>query len=351
MITEEQIARFFKKECTAEEAEQVAAWLNSHLELADKYLDNEEYNALKQTEHLSEETKVKVWHYLHQNIRKQKTIWLKRSAVAAFVAGCIMVSLLLFTKNKTTSPSIASYKNETKTNVSLTDTEYNYTRTTRRIALKDGSVVSLSPQSFIWFHTPFSGTQRDVYLSGEARFEVAKNKQKPFIVYSGSFTTTALGTEFIVKQKNGNMNVRLLHGKVVIKNIDNSIRNWKNIYLLPGQQMMYEATNELATVSDIKDKKAVSVNEAITKNNTQSETIDSIMFTATAMEDVLQKLRGYYAVNIQFNPSDMKHISFTGVIAKKDGVENILKVITQMNGLSVEKKDSGFIISKYKNEQ
>lgn len=352
MMTEEMIARFFKKECTAEEAEQVAAWLQAHPEMADQYLNDEVYNSLQPDENLSNEAKEKAWRFIHQSmVQSQKSQWLKRSAVAASVAAFIAMSLFLFTKKQSNSTVVSSYKKEAKTNVNIADTEYNFTNSVRRIAMADGSVISLSPKSYVWFYPPFGKRQRNVYLHGEARFEVAKNKQKPFTVFAGSFATTALGTEFIVRQKNEGISIQLMHGKVVIQNTNNTIKNWKNIYLLPGEQMTYNEKDAVAKVSQIESKKTIASNKAVRKSSTQTETEDSLLFNGTAMQDVLQKLHTYYGVNIQFNPSEVKHISFTGTFAKKDSVENILKILTQMNGLSVQKQNDAFIILKQNIEQ
>ncbi len=352
MITEELIARFFKKECTAEEAEQVAAWLNAHPEVADSYLNNEAYNTFEETESLSNEAKEKAWRLIHKNMGKtKKSQWLKRSAVAACMAGCIAMGLFLFKKNTSNPAIIFSYKKEAKTNLPIIDTEYNKTHTIRRIVLEDGSVISLLPQSFVWFIAPFGNTQRNINLHGEARFEVAKNKQKPFTVYAGDFATTALGTEFIVKQNNDGIRVQLLHGKVVIKTTDITVKNWKNVYLLPGEQMTYNAKGAIAKVSKIETKPTAASKQNVFKSNTQTETEDTLFFNGTAMQDVLLKLHSYYNVNIQFNPSEVKEISFTGTIAKKDSVNNILKILTQMNGLTLEKEEGNFIISKQNKEQ
>lgn len=351
MITEELIARFFKKECTAEEAEYVAAWLHSHPEVADQYLNDEAYNSFSSTELLSIEAKEKARRFIHQKMdRTKKMKWLKRSAVAASVVGCIALSLFLVKKNKSGTAIITSYKKEAKTNLPVIDTEYNFTHTQHRVALADGSLISLSPQSFVWFSKPFGNRQRDIHLQGEACFKVAKNKQKPFTVFAGDFATTALGTEFIVKQNNNSIRVQLLHGKVVITKT-NSSKKWKNIYLLPGEQMICNAEDAVAKVSEIKKRETAATNKLIQKNNTQSETADSLFFNGTAMQDVLQKLHSYYGVNIQFSLSDVKHISFTGTIGKKDSVESILNILTQMNGLTLEKSGETFIISKQNIEQ
>ena len=269
---------------------------------------------------------------------------LKRSVAAACMIGCMVAGFLYLSKKEPAITPTAYNKVKTKP-VTIIDTEYNYTNQTRRIILPDHSEIALSPQSEVWFDTPFAKVKRDIFLRGEARFEVAKNKQKPFTVYAASFSTTALGTGFIIKQQQNNITVQLLHGKVVIKATDSTIKNWTNVYLLPGQQMSYYEKNAIAKVSLIDNKKTTAARSTSTLH-TQSETDDNIIFTGSSMTAVLQKLHSYYNVNIQFADSDLKDISFTGVIAKKDSVQNILKVITQMNGLSLEEKDNSFIISK-----
>jgi len=347
MIPEEQIERFFNKQCTPEEARQVANWLMSHPELAGKYLGVDEWQQSQDGEQLPEEIGNDVWYQLNREISRKKAILLvKRCAVAACIAGCIISGFLYLNKHTSTAPVVAYHK-AAVIPVSLTDTEYNKTNKTRRIQLTDGSVVSLLPKAVIWFDTPFTKQQRDIHLRGEARFEVAKDKQRPFTVYAGNFATTALGTEFIVKQKKHAIKVQLLHGSVVIKATDVTIKNWKDVYLLPGEQMTFNENDQLPAIKPIDHK----TSDAATHVAQQlSETADSLIFNGNSLPAVLQKLSDYYQVTIVFNETELKDMSFTGVIVKKDAVDNILKVLTQMNGLSLERSDSSFIISKIESD-
>lgn len=350
MVSKEQIERFFNKQCTAKEAAQVAAWLKANPEIMNRYLQEHEWQeASSDKENLPKESYNKVWSYLHQRIRRQKIITLlKQTAVAACIGSCLVISFLYTTKEKTIQSPLATHI-VLKARAAVSDTEYNYAAQPRRILLQDSSVITLQPNAVVWFDTPFVKLNRDIYLQGEARFEVAKNKQRPFTVYAASFSTTALGTEFIVKQQRHNVKVQLLHGRVVIKSTDNTVKNWKNIYLSPGEQMVYDEANTIAKVSLIQAHNRMPGNKAIAENNEQRETPDSLIFNGSPMAIVLQKLHDYYGVNIQFVDEDIKNISFTGVIVKKDSVQTILKVITQMNNLSVESTDSSFTISKEKN--
>ncbi len=85
-----------------------------------------------------------------------------------------------------------------------------------------------------------------------------KDKARPFIVYTGSLSTTALGTSFKITTKAAAVRVQLLTGKVVVKAINNALPGWKkDVYLLPGQQVNYDAASSLVNVSgpDIGKKK------------------------------------------------------------------------------------------------
>lgn len=65
-----------------------------------------------------------------------------------------------------------------------------------RITLPDGSIVTVNSGSTLVYPQQFTGKQRSVFLLGEANFEVAKNKAKPFIVQTGYLEIEALGTTF-----------------------------------------------------------------------------------------------------------------------------------------------------------
>ena len=64
------------------------------------------------------------------------------------------------------------------------------------VQLPDGSKVTLSKDSRLSYGKKFDGNKREVFLSGEAFFEVAKNPARPFLVYSNGLITKVLGTSF-----------------------------------------------------------------------------------------------------------------------------------------------------------
>jgi transmembrane sensor len=103
----------------------------------------------------------------------------------------------------------------------------------QQLRLADGTLVTLAPQSQLRYPARFNEASRDVYLEGEAFFEVTKNPHRPFRVHSGAWVTQVLGTKFNVSAVRGagQLAVSLVEGKVQV--LDN-----KDSYLLaPGQQL------------------------------------------------------------------------------------------------------------------
>ncbi len=113
---------------------------------------------------------------------------------------------------------------------------YNTLKTPRggqyQVVLPDGTKVWLNASSSLRFPTAFVGKQRDVELTGEAYFEVAKNKEKPFHVNVKEMQIEVLGTHFNVNAYSDENSIKtsLLEGSVKIKNGSESG------LLKPGQQ-------------------------------------------------------------------------------------------------------------------
>jgi len=87
----------------------------------------------------------------------------------------------------------------------------------RKIILPDSSIVWLKKNSYFSYPETFGKYSRTVILNGEALFEVAHNKHAPFIIKSGNYTTTVLGTSFNLKTSNlDDYAISVLTGKVEV---------------------------------------------------------------------------------------------------------------------------------------
>src|SRR3954451_1881657 len=256
-MREELIEKFFAKECTAEEAIQVAEYLKAYPEVLDKYLSEEEWKNIETTQ-MPEEFWDEIWKAIDKKKRTQLTVlWLKRSAVAACMIGLIAVSYLKF--SEPTKNEYAKRATHPDLQQTVTPTPHrtivNASAKTEEVLLPDGSVVELTKGSVIKYDTFFRSNKREIDLESEAYFKVSKDKTKPFTVYAGGLATTALGTEFRVTTNGAkNITVQLYQGKVVIRSVNNNLKGWeKDVYLFPGQQLQYNINTAIVAVEKIKE--------------------------------------------------------------------------------------------------
>jgi transmembrane sensor len=194
-----------------------------------------------------------------------------------------------------------------------------------KVLLPDGTEVWLNAGSSFNYYSDFGLKKRDVFLSGEGYFKVAKNK-KPFIVHASGLTVKALGTEFNVKAYADEKVTEaiLVHGSIavdkIIRNEEESSTDKNGIILIPGQKVIYyrptSASSESATsgkmeVSNINPLSAISWKEKcwiIEKEELQSLAI---------------KLERKYEVKIAIKGNDLKKFKFTGVL-KNESIEQVL---------------------------
>lgn len=349
-MNKELIERFFRRQCTAAEAKQVAAYLKANPSVLEEYLSMHEWESAADNNNMPEAFWDEVW----QNIReksKAKIIALrwKRMAAAASIILIAGSAYFYFSPKQGSTKSFA--KTETQQEV-LPQLQHktiaNNTKKLMRIVLEDSSVAEISPSSVVQYDIPFQNNRRDITLEGEAKFHVAKNKQKPFTVYAGDFATTALGTVFSVK-KNMSANVisvKLFEGKVVIHATNDHVKGWKNdIYLSPGEQLNFNENTALLAVEKINGNKPGVVTKVIQQNNEPVN--NTLSFSNAALPGVMKKLSAYYNVKISYDTLLIDTMNFTGTVSKNDSLEIILKAIGQMNDLDISKTGNEFIISKH----
>jgi ferric-dicitrate binding protein FerR (iron transport regulator) len=137
----------------------------------------------------------------------------------------------------------------------------------QQVRLPDGSLVTLAPQSQLRYPASFSPASREVYLEGEAFFEVSKNPHRPFRVHSGTWVTQVLGTKFNVSAVRGASQtaVSLVEGKVEV------FDKQEHYLLAPGQQLraeqatghIYRQSFDAAKVTGWRTNKLVFRNEKL----------------------------------------------------------------------------------------
>ncbi len=175
-----------------------------------------------------------------QKNRKTFPIWIRRLSVAAMAASIIFGSYYYFKKDNAKNLAAAVVV-ENKTEV----VAGRGVRTT--MVLPDGSKVWLNSESKISYNANFNDSTRDIYLEGEAYFDVMKNPEKPFIVHTSNIDIKALGTAFNVKSyaHDKTIEASLIHGSIEIAN-QREPKSAK-VILRPHEKLIFQ--KELNTIS------------------------------------------------------------------------------------------------------
>jgi len=349
-MTHEQITRFFNKQCSAKEAAEVAAYLQKHPEVLERYSGRQEW---EESGIEGEEPEADWDNYWKTIIKKKRAtvvvMRIKRTLAAACLAGLLIAGYVMYrpaaeeskiADNTPASTDVKEGQFETKL---ITNTS----RKNMTITTEDNTVITLFPSSMVRYAVPFQQGRRDIYLEGQANFKVAKDKNRPFTVYGGGLSTTALGTEFTVNTKHhgGRVSVKLFEGKVVVKSDPADISGWKDVFLNAGQQMLFDKNKMLVSVEKMEGKP---VKEKIKKavEKIVDEKGKAIVFNNSALPQVMERLGAYYDKTILFDPKDLEHLNFTGTVAPTDSLDVVLKVIAQMNDLNILSENGQYKIEK-----
>jgi transmembrane sensor len=348
-MNEELIQRFFRKQCTPEEARIVLSYLNSNPELLNVYLDKSEWDEIESAHSVPGEFWDDVWFNIEKTRKaRARLIRLRRVAAAACLIGVVFLGFMaLGVKSNRQPTAIAN-----KAVAPASGEQYIVVRTAaekEKLVLPDSSIVELSKGATISYSIPFKN-KRDIQLTGDASFKVAKDKTKPFTVFAAGLATTALGTEFGITAIKGinKIRVKLFEGKVVVRSTNSNMKGWnKDVYLTAGQQLNYDLSNSILIVEKMKsaDSKLF-----VQKQNTSKETKNiaerDLVFNGSSLPEVLKQLEKYFSTPISYNKKEIRQMHFTGTISNKDSLAIILKVIAQMNDLQIASSDTGFVVER-----
>lgn len=199
------------------------------------------------------------------------------------------------------------------------------------ITLTDHSVVTLVSGAVFKYPAAFSARSRKVFLiRGKGFFEIAKDKKRPFTVYSAKLSTTALGTSFTVENYPGYKmeKIRLYTGKVQIGSKDKS---FSPVQLSPGQQYSQYAHA---------GGKEIFENTGEVQPYTEGGTLD---FESASLTEALMRVASYYNVSLKFDQDKLKDFSISGKF-KNEPVEDVLHTLLFTHHLKLKKIPEGYVI-------
>ncbi|WP_183574485.1 FecR family protein [Mucilaginibacter sp. X5P1] len=226
------------------------------------------------------------------------------------------------------------YKNSPGSNTSSADENAINTLSTPRggqyqVVLSDGTKVWLNSASSISYPVAFTGKERHVELTGEAYFEVAKNKDKPFYVSMNNVQIRVLGTHFNIAAYNNDDNITatLLEGSVqVTKNNSLSL-------LKPGQQAVVpDGNNDIHVLpADIEQVMAW-------KNG-------YFIFNDENITDIMKRVSRWYDVDVEYK-DNIKDQQFGGIYDRSKSLADLLHYLEKLGKVHFEIEGRRVIVMK-----
>lgn len=182
-----------------------------------------------------------------------------------------------------------------------------------QVVLPDGTQVWLNSSSALSYPTEFSGNERRVKLTGEAYFEVAKNKDKPFYVEMNNTQIRVLGTHFDVSAyaDDNAITTTLLEGSVQVS------KNGKQALLKPGQQAVVDNGADKIAVSK------VNTNTAVAWKN------GYFVFDDEDIATIMKKVSRWYNADVEYKAS-FDGQRFGGTFARSKSIADLLKNLEQI---------------------
>lgn len=322
------IIRFFSGECTAEEREAVIRWVNRSDDNARRFFAWEEMYLLgradsreearlirkaeKRLERITGEEKNRARHTLRlwRNVRY--------AAAAVVVAAVAGAALHYYTGDMPRQwLTVATEAGETK-----------------ELTLPDGSRVWLNENSSLSYPEAFDEGARALKMTGEAYFEVTKDRRRPFTVSNRTMSVRVVGTKFNFRDASPQRlaEASLIEGEIrVTGNNDEG-----SITLKPGQKV------ELNTVTrNMKVSEANTALDAVWHDNL-------IPFRQADIFDIAETLETLYGVEIILSPDIDGTETYSGVLNRKESITEMLDILRATLHISYEMRQNTIFLSSDK---
>ena len=205
----------------------------------------------------------------------------------------------------------------------------NNTGIVQNVSLPDGTVIKLNNCSKLIYPEHFSGDLREVFLEGEAYFDVAHDKKHPFIVRAGELKIKALGTKFNV---NASSRVPQITATLIEGSIE-AVTGKKNILMKPNQKLKYDVSSG-----------RVSLTELTNANREIKWTQNVWILSDTPLLDICQRLEQQFNVKFIIMNDELINKSFTGEFYTNESLESILKTMQISTSFKYEWKGKNIVL-------
>lgn len=268
------------------------------------------------------------------------TRWTTYVAAAAFIIFIIILYPLVGVTGKTNKVAVTGSGNEITVNPGAKT----------KLRLPDGTHVWVNSDSKLSYSGTFKGSLREVYLEGEAYFDVVKDPARPFIVHTGGIDIRVLGTAFNVKayKAESTIEATLIHGLIEVTKPDQP--DAPKVILKPHEKLIfdkYAAESNKKTDQHIANgnfsqdeikKPAITIAQ-IANNIVDSAIIETswvynrLSFEDEKFDNIALKMERWFNVKITINNEKIKSYKLTGSF-ENETIDEALKELQYLISFS-----------------
>lgn len=198
-----------------------------------------------------------------------------------------------------------------------------------QITLSDNSTIWLNSGSKLVYPVRFADNKREVYLDGEAIFEVAPDKNHPFHVVTRDMEVKVLGTAFdlCAYPDDSTVNTVLERGSVELIYKRGSLFGAKKEKMAPGMLAVYDLADETLVQKNVNTKDYTSWKDGY------------LVMEKKSLGSIAKKLSRYYNVSIEIESTELAEETFSGYLDLRNSASQVLSLISEMMDIELEQSD------------
>ncbi len=205
-----------------------------------------------------------------------------------------------------------------------------------QITLADNSSIWLNSGSKLIYPARFAANKREVYLEGEAIFEVSHNREQPFHVITRDVEVKVLGTVFdVCAYRDDSITSTVLEkGSVELRYSKSSFISQAKLTMTPGTMAVYSPQEQMMEQSDVNTRLYTSWREGY------------LVLERQTLGEILKKISRYYNVSIELNDQSLKDETFTGNLDLRNSAVQVLESIGEIINAKIEKNNDKILITR-----
>jgi len=197
-----------------------------------------------------------------------------------------------------------------------------------QMVLPDNTMVYLNAGTEIKYSIQGVEGKREVFLKGEAWFQVEKNEEKPFVVHTSYYDVNVLGTEFNVQAypEDDKVTTTLEKGSVKITSTDN-FKIQSNQVLKPGEQLVYNKQNNVIRLKEVNTKQFTAWKE------------NKLIFINMSLKELIILLERKYGVDIEVDDKSILEFHYDGTL-KNETILEVMEILQETLPINFKIKNS-----------